>query len=344
MDELAHTDAALPKESAATAGPAEKRARRGWVSVLVWASIVPLAAWAALRLVPGDVHFQWIRAVAFTPYVALASVAVPLLALLSRRWAALVVSLVVAGTLAACVLPRAVPGGNPTAAGPPLRVLSANLLMGGVPPGTLIRLVRDLRADVLTLQELTPSAVAGLRDVGLGELLPYHVEVPGEGAHGSGIYSRFPLTPGQLIRFGVFRQATATVDVPGAPRVSIVSVHPCAPRYADRRRCWAEGLAALPLPDGPVRILAGDFNATLDHARMRRLLDAGYHDAAATTGEGLATTWPYRPWHFNGWSIPPVTLDHILVDPRVAVGSFAVHRLALTDHLAVFAELTLPAR
>ncbi len=333
-----------PTRTEVAARTTGKRARRGWVGVLVWVSIVPFAAWAVLRLIPGDVHFQWVRAVAFTPYVALASVAVPLLALVSRRWTALAASMVVTGSLAACVVPRAIPGGNPPATGPQLRILSSNLMMGSVPPEKLIDLVRELRADVLTLQELTPSAAEGLRDAGIDKLLPYHVDVPVQRAQGSGIFSRFPLAQGQLIEFGKFRQVAAMVDVPGAPQVSVVSVHPCAPRYAERMGCWADGLAALPLPDGPVRILAGDFNATLDHARMRHLLDAGYHDAAATTGDGLTTTWPYRRWRFNGWGIPPVTLDHILVDPRAAAGSFGVHRLTSTDHLAVFAALTLPAR
>ncbi|WP_157530425.1 endonuclease/exonuclease/phosphatase family protein [Microtetraspora niveoalba] len=339
--DAAVADAAAPRREAA--GAPRRKARRRWVGVLVWASVVPFAAWAALRLVPRDVHFEWIRAVAFTPYVALTAAAVPLLALLSRRWTALAVSMVVAATLAACVLPRAVEGGNPPAGGPRLRVLSANLKMGAVPPGELVALVRELRPDVLTLQELTPSAVKGLRAAGLGTLLPYEVDLAEPGAHGSGIYSRHPVAPEPPIPSGMFRQGAATVSVPGAPPVSVVSVHPCAPRYAERAGCWAEGLAALPLPGGgPVRILAGDFNATLDHARMRRLLDAGYRDAAATTGNGLTATWPYEPWHFNGWGIPPVTLDHILVDPGVAARSFDVRGLARTDHRAVFAELTLP--
>ncbi|WP_433216231.1 endonuclease/exonuclease/phosphatase family protein [Microtetraspora malaysiensis] len=332
--------------SDATPDPSSGRTRRRWAGVLVWASITPFAVWAVLRLIPADVHFEWIRAVAFTPYVALASAALPLLTLLTRRWAALVVSLAVAATLAACVLPRAVPGGDPAAAGPRLRVLSANLKKGAVPPEKLVALVRELRPDVLTLQELTPSAVTGLRAAGIDALLPYSVDVSELGAHGSGIYSRHPVAPGRHIRFGDFRQGVATVRVPGAPEVAVVSVHPCAPRYAAKAPCWAEGLAALPLPvpGGPVRILAGDFNATLDHARMRRLLDAGYRDAAATTGNGLATTWPYEPWRFNGWSIPPVTLDHILVAPDVATRSFGVRPLPRTDHRAVFADFTLPAR
>lgn len=356
------TDAATDVSPA----PAGARARRRWVGVIVWLFAALFAGWAVARLVPGDVHFRWVQLVAFTPYVAAASVVAPLLALASRRWTALVVSLVVTGTLTACVLPRALAGGDPPATGPKLRVLAANLAVGAVPPPVLVELVRSLRPDVLMLQELTPSAAEGLDKAGLGGLLPYRMDRSREGVGGSGIYARFPVTPGRTIDFGGFGQASATVAVPSAPPVDIVSVHPCAPRYEEKLQCWADGLAALPLPGGPsptsggpvsgpsvpgdtrpggpVRILGGDFNATLDHARIRRLLDAGYRDAADATGDGLTTTWPYKPWHFNGLSIPTVTLDHVLVDPRVAVHSFSVHQLPRTDHRAVFAQLTLPAR
>ena len=99
----------------------------------------------------------------------------------------------------------------------------------------------------------------------------------------------------------------------------------------------AATLAAQPRaePSGTVRVLAGDFNATLDHAPMRRLLSSGYRDAAATVGVGLVGTWgPY-----DGDLIPPVTIDHVLVDRRVAVAAVSVHPLPGGDHRAVLAEL-----
>ncbi|MBE3015345.1 endonuclease/exonuclease/phosphatase family protein [Microbispora sp. NEAU-D428] len=324
-----------------------------WRGLLAWPAVAPFALWAVLRLVPGDVHFRWVQLVAFTPYVALASVVAPLVALLVRRPAALVTGLAVTATLTACVLPRALSDPSPQgsagagvraagAAGPALRVLSANLLYGSVPPAALVDLVRRLRPDVLTLQELTPEASAGLRAAGLATLLPYADDRAQKGSSGSGLFTRFPLRPEELTAVDGRRQAAGVVEVPGAGPVAVVSVHPCAPRYPFRFRCWSKSLASLPGPGGPVRILSGDFNATLDHASVRRLLDAGYRDAADATGNGLAGTWPYRPWNFSGLPVPPVTIDHVLVDPRVAVRAFGVHRLPVTDHRAIFAELVLP--
>ncbi|MFF4122784.1 endonuclease/exonuclease/phosphatase family protein [Microbispora rosea] len=325
-----------------------------WRSLIAWPAVAPFALWALLRLVPGDVHFRWVQLVAFTPYVALASVVAPLVALLVRRPVALVAGLAVTLTLAACVLPRALSDASPFGsagpgvraagdAGPALRILSANLLYGSVPPAALVDLVRRLRPDVLTLQELTPQASAGLRAAGLTTLLPYADDRAQEGSSGSGLFTRFPLRPADLTAVNGRRQAAGIVEVPGAGPVAVVSVHPCAPRYAFRFRCWSRSLASLPGPGELVRILSGDFNATLDHAPVRSLLDAGYRDAADATGNGLAGTWPYRKSSdFGGLPVPPVTIDHILVDPRVAVRAFGVHRLPETDHRAIFAELVLP--
>jgi endonuclease/exonuclease/phosphatase (EEP) superfamily protein YafD len=85
--------------------------------------------------------------------------------------------------------------------------------------------------------------------------------------------------------------------------------------------------------------MAGDFNATLDHELMRRVIDTGYEDAAAVVGAGLHTTWP------AGRSFPPaVAIDHVLADKRVGVRAVSVHPVPGTDHRALFAELVLPRR
>ena len=63
-----------------------------------------------------------------------------------------------------------------------------------------------------------------------------------------------------------------------------------------------------------MRILAGDFNATLDHRELRRLVGTGYEDAAAEAGAGLRGTWPDR-----GPFLPVFTIHHVLADARCGV-------------------------
>ncbi|MEV7965864.1 endonuclease/exonuclease/phosphatase family protein [Sphaerisporangium sp. NPDC088356] len=179
-----------------------------------------------------------------------------------------------------------------------------------------------------------------LKKAGLDDLLPHQAGKPAKGPWGSGIYARFPLRAGSVIEYGNFRQAEAIVKMPGGPEVYVASVHPCAPRFDYKVRCWAQGLRALPAaePRGLVRVLAGDFNATLDHGPLRRLLGTGYRDAANVTGQGLSPTWPAKGWK----PIPGVTLDHILADPRIAIRAYSTHLMPMTDHRTLFAHLVLP--
>ncbi|MEU7748747.1 endonuclease/exonuclease/phosphatase family protein [Nonomuraea sp. NPDC049158] len=316
---------------------------RTLVSVLVWLVVAPFAVWAALRVSPYDGLWPWVPIVAFTPYAAAASVLGLVLAGALRRWVAGAVALVTVAALALAVLPRwfadgeAVAGGGSVAGGRTLRVLAANLMVGSADTAGLMDLVARLRPDVLTLQELTPKAAAALDRAGLRKALPQAVVRALPGVGGSGVYSRHPLTAGPAIQFGAFGQARAVLTEPGGTKIEVVSVHPCAPKYEGRTPCWQQGLVALPRGGGAARVLAGDFNATLDHVPMRDLLAAGYRDAADVTGRGFtATYWP------SGGRAPGVVIDHVLASAGMGVRAFSVESLAKTDHRPVFAELTLP--
>jgi endonuclease/exonuclease/phosphatase family metal-dependent hydrolase len=158
---------------------------------------------------------------------------------------------------------------------------------------------------------------------------------------GSGLYSRYPLTDtGYRSLPGEFGQAYATVNVPGAPPLLVESVHPCAPSGSAVLAYWRQGLEREPRADrrGPVRLLLGDFNSTLDHAPLQALLRSGYRDAAATLGDGFVGTWPY-----DGTRLPKVTIDHVLADPRIAIRALSAHQVDRTDHRGLYAELRLPS-
>ncbi|XVQ14193.1 endonuclease/exonuclease/phosphatase family protein [Spirillospora sp. CA-255316] len=311
--------------------------RSGWVSALLWVSVLPFTVWAALRISGWTPTWRWVSLVAFTPYAAAASGVPLVLALALRRPAVAVTAAVTATAFAAVVLPRLFPDRNPSAHGPGLRVLAVNLSVGQADAAALVKLVRAVRADVLAVQELTPQAAGRLDRAGLRTLMPHAVDRSSLEPQGSGIYARHPLTELPMIEIGGFRQARAVLEQPGGRRVEVVSVHPCSPSDVHDTPCWADGLRALPGAGGGLKVLAGDFNSTLDHRPMRDLLDSGYRDAADVRGKALKTTWPQR-W----WDVPEVTLDHVLADRRMAVEDFSVHPLPGTDHRPVFAALRLP--
>jgi endonuclease/exonuclease/phosphatase family metal-dependent hydrolase len=317
----------------------EPRRGRG-PTLLCWLLLSPGLLWAVVR-VGGLEQGPLVQVLAFTPYAAAGALLPLAVAVALRRWWAAGVAALAALTLIGVVVPRALTDDQPSAAGPTVRVLTANLLKGLADPHAVVELVRVHRVDLLALQEFTPEAEAALDRLGLATLLPYQQSNAEPWTTGSGLYSRFPLTDGGVRRLaGGFTQAYAAAQVPGAPPLLVESAHPAAPYQLSVVPLWWRDLADQPpaTPDGPLRILAGDFNATLDHVPLRQLLATGYVDAADATGDGLRGTWgPY-----DGDPIPPVTIDHVLVDRRIAVRRVSVHPLPAGDHRAVLAEVTLP--
>ena len=307
--------------------------------MVAWALVAPLGIWALGRLLGLERGFPLVAIVAFTPYAAAASLVAVALAAILRRWWALGAGLVVAATLLALVLPRALSGDQAPepARGVRMTLMSANLHFGDADPGTVVELVREHGVDVLSFQELTPDAVRGLRRAGLESILPEVVRPSAAGAEGGGLYARMPLRPTGNVGLGDgFRQPGARML--GPIRADLVSVHPVPPTSAEKVGRWRGALRSLPPagPGGPLRFLLGDFNATLDHAELRRVLDSGYVDAADVTGGGLSPTWQAGSW-------VPITIDHLLVDERVHVASYEVRDLPGSDHEALIAEVVVPA-
>ncbi|MEZ0293199.1 MAG: endonuclease/exonuclease/phosphatase family protein [Solirubrobacteraceae bacterium] len=305
---------------------------------VAWALVAVHAAWLVVRLFGFELGYPLMPLLAYTPYVAVTALIAAVVALVLRvRRAALIAAVVCAG-LVALVAPRAL--GGPTQAqggGEPLRVMTFNLERGGADPEAIARLVARAHVDVLSLQEVDAGAVAEL-DAALRDELPSHVTALGEGTHGTALYARGTIRPLDAAHGSLNDQARALVAVPGAQAVELLAVHPLAPASAERVDRWRADMRALPsaTPDAGVRILAGDFNATLDHAELRRLIATGYVDAASVVGEGLRPSWPV------GRLLPPVTIDHVLADRRCGVRGVEVHKLPGSDHRAVIAELQIP--
>jgi endonuclease/exonuclease/phosphatase (EEP) superfamily protein YafD len=320
--------------------PATRPTRRIAGSVVLWVLVLPGLVWAPARL-GGWERGPAVQLFAFTPYVAAWCLVPVAVTVALRRWSAASVAVLALLVMVATVLPRAVPDGDRgPAAGTALTVLTSNLLAGDADPATIVRLVREHDVAVLALQEFTPAAADALAAAGLGALLPHSQLGAEDGTTGSGLYSRYPITAGGVRRNGGgFSQAYGTVQPPGAPAVQVESVHPLAPYAVSALGDWRADLAAQPAatPGGPLRILLGDFNATLDHQPLRRLIGTGYRDAADVAGAGLIGTWgPY-----DGDPIPPVTIDHVLVDRRIGVRDVSVHDVPASDHRAVLASLVL---
>jgi endonuclease/exonuclease/phosphatase family metal-dependent hydrolase len=280
----------------------------------------------------------------FTPYVGLCSPLPLLVALVLRRWAVAVLALLVVLAFAHALLPRALAGPQPTVRdGVVVKVMTANLFEGRGDPKTVVDLVGRERIDVLALEELPPEEVDRLDAAGLRKLLPYRRYEPAlGGATASGLFSRRPIrTLAAENSIGRQGEPRGLIAVPGALPIDLQVIHPTPPIRPDFRALWEHMLGELTGPPGgdTLRLLAGDFNATIDHHQLRRLLggDHPYVDAADAVGDGYHTTWP------AGRAFPPeITIDHVLVDPRIRVQDVTIHLVPHSDHRAVIATLDLP--
>jgi endonuclease/exonuclease/phosphatase family metal-dependent hydrolase len=308
-----------------------------------WIVAGGLAAYAAARVGSAD-RLDRIEnptlplLMSFTPQVTKAA---PLAALgirLAGRRKAAATAAVAAAALGVVLQSRKLPKWQPGACGPRLRVITSNMFFGRGDAEVLVDRVRRLDADVLFVQELTADAVTRLKQAGLDDLLPYTQQELRGGPRGSGIYSRFPLSEGPPLAPIHAAQPTAVAELPDGYRAELVCMHPCPPASEHRGAAarWRNELASLTPPGELPRIVAGDFNATLDHAEFRKILKLGYADSALATGNSLNPTWgmPGKD--------PLLTLDHVLVDRGCAVLATSVHTIPGSDHRAVYAEIQLP--
>ena len=310
---------------------APTRSARGRArTVVALALALPWLVWLAFRGLGLDRDHPFVALMSLTPYVAATSPLPVLVALLLRRRAVAAVALLPVLGLAALVVPRALGDGDRSAGGSPFVVLSANLYDGNADPRALLAMARREDVDVLNLHEATTAALEDLDDAGLRKAFPTRFVDDGQSA----VLVRRGL---QARRVGPDTPATARVRLPGGAAVDVAAPHPVPPISRASVRSWRRDLQALPSAGtGPLRVLAGDFNATLDHRELRRVLARGYDDAADLTGAGLGPTWPVERRR------PPVAIDHVLLDERLGVTRFARLDLPGSDHRAVVAELRLP--
>jgi endonuclease/exonuclease/phosphatase (EEP) superfamily protein YafD len=311
-------------------------------------AVVPLATRAGGRRAPrgpGRLGATPIQVAALAPAAAGASLGAVALAATVAWWLAGLLA-IPAAVLAAGQLPsrRALSRRDPAVPpGPGLRFMTLNALFGAADPVATVDAIRRLEVDVLAVQELTPALVDGLAQAGLGDLLPSMHAEPDPGAAGTGLWSRWELTPLPPATAGLcFAAPSARITVSGLP-VIVRAVHPVAP-IMGRQRAWHRDLGRLretmtAAEVGVPQVVGGDFNASRDHRPFRDLLVAGFADSADIARK---RPWPAFTWPANRRWPPLMRLDHILVSTGVTVSEARTIKIPGTDHRAVLAVLELP--
>ncbi|MDO9356729.1 MAG: endonuclease/exonuclease/phosphatase family protein [Solirubrobacteraceae bacterium] len=272
-------------------------------------------------------------------YVALAtSLGLVLGALAKSRSAAFACACGVA-VLAVVLQPRVVSDAQPSAEGRTVTIVALNLSQSRVSPAIVTSLLRTRNVDLAAFSELTPSGLEGLNRAGLRSLLPQAQAVPYANSGGLGAFSRLNSAWDEDLLPPARRWMPTLVRPRDASAFRFAAVH-ISPPLPKSLVDYQENNVFGELPAATYRakgsIIAGDFNATLDNRRMRKLLKLGYRDAAEQVGAGLAPTWR------AGRGLAAITIDHVLVSPEMAVRSYQRIRMAGSDHDAILVTVQLP--
>ena len=324
----------------------------GGAAALTWPQLFRLERTFPIAQI---VSFRGLLAVGFAALMLLA-----LLFALARPVRALAltlaaVSLVAAGTNAGILVYRglgtdALPEKTDTS----VRVMTWNTAGSATAPETIAQIAVAMKADIITLPETTIDTGERVAVV-MGDLgqpmWAHHAEYGEYGIDGWDATSTTVLISPDLGDYSVIESSqdgsSNTSTVPSAVAMPtsgdgpiVVAAHAVAPRqsYMQMWRNDLQWLADQCAADNV--ILAGDFNATLDH--MAGLgIDGGVlgrcHDVASETGNGGVGTWTTE---FPALVGAPI--DHILVSPRwQATGSAVLKSLdsSGSDHRPLVVQL-----
>ncbi|MEV5606883.1 endonuclease/exonuclease/phosphatase family protein [Streptomyces sp. NPDC052225] len=305
----------------------------GWAAGLLLAGVSVVVG---CRLADSDGFTPVPQLLAFLPWLVAPTAAALLIALLARWRTGLVWGVAALGALAWCIQPY---GTDHEPSGPPvsgIRVLASNVQFGR---GTdaLIDAITAHDPGIVFVEECDDGCQDALARNSLETAYPYRQAVRAGGSEGSEILSRFPLKAAPGVA-GTMGMPGATADVRGQS-VRLQLAHPMPP-LPQQLGVWRRELGRLAdfagAGDGPT-IVAGDFNATQDHAAFRRILDAGsLRDASRLTGDSRRASWPSTAPRQLGTQI-----DHVLVSEAFSAQDVRFLTLADTDHRAVLVDLTL---
>ena len=334
----------------ATAVPTEApspttRLRRaaGWAAVST-----TLAAAGALALVRlGDPSSRrLVELVTLTPVglplaAAAAGTAVVLLATSHRRrlpGLALAAALSLLAVHASWLAPLYV-GRASAAHEAPLVVMSLNFETGDARAVASATRAHDV--DVLVLLEVSHQRLDELRASGVTARLPHATS---DLDLGTVVLSRFPIVSTAPLYEGS-ESMVVELDAEGLGPVRAVAIHtrpPYEPGWwrVDHDQTFA-ALSRIREDDERV-LLAGDFNATLAHAPMRRILELGFTDAADQVGAGWSPTWPTGGHERRlGLAVPAfAAIDHVLTAPGLEVTGAETLEVGGADHRAVLAGVS----
>ena len=279
--------------------------------------------------------------VAFRPQALAVVLVLALLMLVRRGWriAAVLIGLL-ALTGGALTAPRQFSNARPMPAGTRvLTIMVANVLGGGADAGDVAQVIRDRKPDLVSLPEAQVDVREEIRARLQGLQYNGYTVQPSRAVESA--TSVLVSSSLGAVTFGTvpgtsFGNVTVTGGSLGAIR--LIAYHGFPP-LPDSVTTWKQDLQAVRTwctQDAPT-VVAGDFNATLDHADFRHALGGYCRSVAAAVGDGLEGTWPAdQP------RIVRTQIDHVVANRQLQPAGFSTYAIEGTDHRAVVATVGVP--
>jgi endonuclease/exonuclease/phosphatase (EEP) superfamily protein YafD len=355
-------DTEAPADPSPPAPPLPEPRTGGWVGLGIVASVALLAATLLAA--------TWLGRVSREPPVPLTAIVTVLpylyaltLALLFAAWSAvpdrrlLPALLGVVTIVAALLWGPTLPGWSEPDDGDAVRVVTWNVRRlwggpsdGGDPAACVVKVLREIDADLLSLQEVSANDVGRLeRELGVSCVQADYLGTgdpaaggvaacvrPGPWAWRSGTHARFVHDKAWRYAFLEAERDGRVVNLVAAHlepyRLAAGGLQHAAAVSAAQGDQSAELLRRVTRFRDPT-ILAGDFNSTRDaamHVALRGLM----RDAFEVGGRGFGPT-------FFLFDRVPIRIDHVYVTHTFAVRGARVVARDCSDHRPMVADLTL---
>ena len=232
-------------------------------------------------------------------------------------------------------------------------VVTFNIGNGLAPGPRLLNYLRSVAADVIGLQEVSPTQADNL-DQGLADLYPYRI-VNGSGFSGRALLSRYPISDHAWITCQPGRpDLRVRINIDGQ-EMTVIVAHPSPPKPGRNGIVFdsitlqqIRDTANLTVESRPA-VLLGDFNMTIHNPAYQWMTEIGLADAYVNVGNRGGRTFPVRLGRIWRMKVPiswmplhPIArLDYIWLTSEISPLEAWLGEDVGSDHLPVLARLSL---
>lgn len=237
--------------------------------------------------------------------------------------------------------------GDEKSEGRSLSLMTYNLYFKNKHKESSVKIILNANVDLLVLQEITLSWNAELSR-SIGHIYPYSKVIALNGTHGTGIYSKYPLTDHTILNNSAKLPIAQVVNVGiGDKKLRLINAHLASPAIAvenpddffqlymknyEIRKSQLDRINTLVMRDEKefdCHILIGDLN-TSRYEPIFRDLTSYWYNLSNITKFSYGANFP------NSAKVPPVlSLDYILLRGQFTGEHFSVVGGGGSDHLAI---------